>query len=50
MFPSNWRTALTRLGAVKKPSAIGLGDILREAADTALHISLPFLLASACRG
>jgi len=42
MFPPNWRVALARLGAAKKPCAIRLGDILREAADTALHVSPHF--------
>lgn len=36
--------ALTGLGAVKKPSAIGSGDIWREAAGTTWHVSPPFLL------
>lgn len=39
----NWCMALTGLRAVKKPSAVGSGDILREAADTALHGSTPSL-------
>ena len=42
MFPPNWCMDLTGVGAVKKPSATRLGDILREAADTVLHVSPPF--------
>lgn len=41
--PPSWCMALTGLRAAKKPSAVGSGDISREAADTALHGSTPSL-------